>query len=103
MAPIQTWSCLDVDCDYVAFGTDEDAIVAAAMDHARAAHGSFELEEMILAALDRCGPAAVPADAVAVGGVRVPSKWAAHHDAASLSPEAKKSMEWSPKRGFADL
>ena len=47
MGELQEWRCLEVDCDYAVVGADEDAIAAAAMDHARIAHGSFELEEMI--------------------------------------------------------
>ena len=103
MGGLQEWACLEVGCDYVAVSEDEDALVAAAMDHARAVHGSFELEEMILAAFAARDPASVPADFVVVAGVRAAPLWAATHDPARLSPDGKRSMEWSPERGYADL
>ena len=95
------WSCVEIDCDYVVFGTDEDAVVAAVMDHARGAHSSFELEEMILAAIEGRDGMEVPPDFVSVASVQVAPRWAASHDAAAITE--KKSMEWSPTRGYADL
>ncbi len=103
MVTLHAWSCVELDCDYVAFGPDEDSIVAAVMDHARAAHSSFELEEMILAALEQRTEADVPAGFVAVASVRVAPRWAPSHDADALAANEKKSMEWSPTRGYADL
>jgi predicted small metal-binding protein len=95
------WSCVEIDCDYVVFGAGEDEVVAAVMDHARRAHSSFELEEMILAAIERRDGAEVPADFVAVASVQVAARWAASHDADGIVE--KQSMEWSPTRGYADL
>ena len=43
------WSCVEYACDYETVQPDETAIVAAAQRHIADAHGSFELEEMILA------------------------------------------------------
>jgi predicted small metal-binding protein len=43
------WQCLDVGCGAaVSAGSDEE-LVEAANAHMREAHGSYELEEMILA------------------------------------------------------
>jgi predicted small metal-binding protein len=43
------WQCLEVDCKAViTAGTDEE-LVEAANAHVGEAHGSYELEEMILA------------------------------------------------------
>ena len=43
------WRCLDVGCGaLVSAGSDEE-LVEAANAHMREAHGSYELEEMILA------------------------------------------------------
>jgi predicted small metal-binding protein len=95
------WSCVEIDCDYVVFGADEDAVVAAVMDHARGAHSSFELEEMILAAIEQRAGTDVPADSVTVANVQVAPRWATSHDADSIAE--KKPMEWSPTRGYADL
>ena len=103
MGVIHEWSCVEIDCDYDVFGADEDSVVAAVMDHARAAHSSFELEEMILAAIERRAETDVPPEFVAVASVRVAPRWAATHDAGALSENEKKSMEWSPTRGYADL
>jgi predicted small metal-binding protein len=101
MGELQAWRCLEVDCDYAAVGADEDAIVAAAADHARVAHDSFELEEMILAALEPVD--APPPGYVAVGAVHVPAAWAERHDVTRLDPDARRSMEWSPERGYPDV
>ena len=101
MAGLQEWRCLEVDCDYAVVGADEDALVAAAMDHARVAHGSFELEEMILAALEPVD--APPPGTSPLGAVHVPADWAERHDVARLDPEAKRSIEWSPEHGYRDV
>jgi len=46
------WQCLEVGCgERVTAGSDEE-LVEAANAHVRAAHGSYELEEMILAAAE---------------------------------------------------
>ena len=103
METVNEWSCVELDCDYVVVSADEDALVAAVMDHARAAHSSFELEEMILAAIEQRPQPDVPADFVVVASVRVAPGWAASHDAVALAANEKKSMEWSPTRGYADL
>jgi predicted small metal-binding protein len=43
------WQCLEVGCgEVIAAGSDEE-LVEAANAHVRAAHGSYELEEVILA------------------------------------------------------
>ena len=103
MATVNEWSCVEIDCDYVVVSADEDAVVAAVMDHARAAHSSFELEEMILAVIEQRPEDEVPADFVAIASVRVAPRWAASQDAEALTANEKKSMEWSPTRGYADL
>ncbi len=46
------WQCLEVGCgELVTAGSDEE-LVEAANVHVREAHGSYELEEMILAAAE---------------------------------------------------
>jgi predicted small metal-binding protein len=46
------WQCLEVGCgEIVTAGSDEE-LVEAADAHVREAHGSYELEEMILAAAE---------------------------------------------------
>jgi predicted small metal-binding protein len=46
------WQCLEVGCgELVTAGSDEE-LVEAANAHVREAHGSYELEEMILAAAE---------------------------------------------------
>jgi predicted small metal-binding protein len=43
------WQCLEVGCgEVITAGSDED-LVEAANEHVGEAHGSYELEEMILA------------------------------------------------------
>jgi predicted small metal-binding protein len=43
------WQCLDVGCGAVVSARSDDDLVEAANAHMREAHGSYELEEMILA------------------------------------------------------
>ena len=43
------WQCLDVGCGAVVSAGSDDELVGAANAHMREAHGSYELEEMILA------------------------------------------------------
>ena len=46
------WQCLEVGCgELVTAGSDEE-LVEAVNAHVREAHGSYELEEMILAAAE---------------------------------------------------
>ena len=43
------WQCLDVGCGAVVLAGSDEELVEAANAHMREAHGSYELEEMILA------------------------------------------------------
>ena len=43
------WQCLEVGCGEVVSASSDEALVEAANEHVREAHGSYELEEMILA------------------------------------------------------
>jgi predicted small metal-binding protein len=43
------WQCLDVGCGAVVTAESDEELVEAANAHMREAHGSYELEEMILA------------------------------------------------------
>jgi predicted small metal-binding protein len=43
------WRCLDVGCGAVVSAGSDEELVEAANAHMREAHGSYELEEMILA------------------------------------------------------
>ena len=43
------WRCLDVGCGAVVSAGSDDELVESANAHMREAHGSYELEEMILA------------------------------------------------------
>jgi hypothetical protein len=54
------WSCVEYGCDYQALEPDDDKIVAAAQAHIAEAHGSFELEDMILAVVEDAEPPAGP-------------------------------------------
>ena len=42
------WQCLDVGCGVVVSAGSDDELVGAVNAHVREAHGSYELEEMIL-------------------------------------------------------
>jgi predicted small metal-binding protein len=44
------WQCLEVGCGEVVRAGSDEELVEAANAHVRKAHGSYELEEMILAA-----------------------------------------------------
>lgn len=46
---MKRWQCLEVGCGAAVTAGTEDELVEAAVAHVREAHGSFELEEMILA------------------------------------------------------
>jgi predicted small metal-binding protein len=41
------WSCVEPGCDWAVVAAGVDEAVQAAQEHIQAAHGSFELEEMI--------------------------------------------------------
>jgi len=56
------WECLEAGCGAVVTGASEEELVEAVNAHVRAAHASYELEEVILAAAE---------DAADVGGTRV--------------------------------
>jgi predicted small metal-binding protein len=43
------WQCLEVGCGAVVSAGSDDELVEAVNAHVREAHGSYELEEMILA------------------------------------------------------
>ena len=43
------WECLEVGCGAVITAGSDEELVEAANAHVREAHGSYELEEMILA------------------------------------------------------
>lgn len=43
------WQCLEVDCGEFVTAEDDEALVDAVNEHVREAHGSYELEEMVLA------------------------------------------------------
>lgn len=43
------WRCLDIGCGAVVSAGSDEELVEAANAHMRGAHGSYELEEMILA------------------------------------------------------
>lgn len=46
---MKRWECLEVGCGEVVAAGSDDELVAAAQAHVREAHGSLELEEVILA------------------------------------------------------
>jgi predicted small metal-binding protein len=43
------WECLEIGCGEVVTAESDEELVAAANAHVGEAHGSYELEEMILA------------------------------------------------------
>jgi hypothetical protein len=53
---VKRWQCLEVGCGAVISGETDDALVEAANAHVREAHGSYELEEMILAVAEEVAP-----------------------------------------------
>ena len=52
---MKRWECLEVECGAVVTAASDDELVEAVNAHVREAHGSIELEEVILA-----GAAEVP-------------------------------------------
>jgi predicted small metal-binding protein len=46
---VKRWQCLDVGCGAVVSAGSDEELVEAANAHMREVHGSYELEEMILA------------------------------------------------------
>lgn len=46
---MKRWECLDVDCGEVVVGESDEELVDRVNAHVHDAHGSYELEEMILA------------------------------------------------------
>ena len=46
------WQCLEVGCGELVTAESDEELVEAANAHVREAHGSYELEEMILAAAE---------------------------------------------------
>ena len=46
---MRRWECLEMGCGFSATAGSDDELVAAAQAHVREAHGSIELEEVILA------------------------------------------------------
>lgn len=42
------YECLESGCGELITASDEDALIAAVNEHIGAAHGSFELEEVVL-------------------------------------------------------
>jgi predicted small metal-binding protein len=49
---LKSWQCLEVGCGAVVSAGSEEELVEAANAHVREAHGSYELDEMILAAAE---------------------------------------------------
>jgi predicted small metal-binding protein len=50
------WRCLEPGCGTVVTAASDDELVEAANVHVRDAHGSYELEEVILAGAERVAP-----------------------------------------------
>lgn len=46
------WQCLEAGCDATVTAEGEEELVAAANEHVAAAHSSYELEDVILAAVE---------------------------------------------------
>ena len=46
---MKRWECMEAGCDAVVTAGDDDELVEKVNDHVRAAHDSYELEEIILA------------------------------------------------------
>ena len=47
---MKRWECLEAGCQTVVTGADDEELVAKVNEHVQAAHGSYELEDVILAA-----------------------------------------------------
>jgi|GraSoiStandDraft_32_1057276.scaffolds.fasta_scaffold2820964_2 predicted small metal-binding protein len=43
------WQCLEVGCGVTISAASDEELVAAVNEHVRAAHSSYELEEVVLA------------------------------------------------------
>ena len=46
------WQCLEVGCSAAVTAASDEELVAAVNAHVREAHGSYELEEVVLAAAE---------------------------------------------------
>ena len=46
------WECLEVGCGTTVTAPSDEELVAAVNAHVREAHGSYELEEIVLAAAE---------------------------------------------------
>jgi hypothetical protein len=46
---MKRWECLEAGCDAVVTAADDDDLIEKVNEHVGAAHGSYELEEVILA------------------------------------------------------
>ena len=46
---MKRWTCLEVGCDATVTAADEDDLVEKVNVHVAEAHGSYELEDVILA------------------------------------------------------
>lgn len=57
MASLKRFDCLEAGCTFRAEAESDEQLVSAVQAHVADAHGSFELEEFILA-----GAVAVPSD-----------------------------------------
>ena len=49
---MRRWRCLEVGCGEVVTAAGDEELVQAANEHVREAHGSYELDEVILAAAE---------------------------------------------------
>jgi predicted small metal-binding protein len=54
---MKRWECLEVGCGRVVTGGSDEELVEAVNAHVREAHGSYELEEMILAVAEETSDA----------------------------------------------
>jgi len=46
---MKRWECLEAGCDAVVTAADDEELIAKVNEHVGAEHGSYELEEVILA------------------------------------------------------
>jgi predicted small metal-binding protein len=46
---VKKWECLEAGCDAVVTAEDDDELIAKVNEHVGEAHGSYELEDVILA------------------------------------------------------
>ena len=49
---MKRWECLEVECGAVVTAASDDELIEAVNGHVREAHGSYELEEVVLAAAE---------------------------------------------------